>query len=182
MSIFANNTYEQFKKNLDELESKNIDSLIIDLRSNTGGHMISAKQISSLFLDSKNIIFQTQDKNGVEKIYSTGSENKKYKIVLLADGNSASSSEILIAALKDNLNAILVGEKTYGKGTVQELQTLPNGAQYKFTVKKWLTPNGICIDKEGITPDYEIKISDEYLKNPSDETDNQLQKAIEILQ
>ena len=82
----------------------------------------------------------------------------------------------------DNLGAKLVGTNTYGKGTVQELQTLPNGAQYKFTIKKWLTPKGICIDKVGIKPDYEVELSEEYFKNPSDETDNQLQKALEILQ
>ncbi len=182
LSIFANNTYEQLKTELEELESKNIDSLIIDLRDNTGGHMSSAKDILSLFLDSSKVVFQTQDKKGIVKTYSKGKETKTYPIVLIANGNSASSSEILIAGLKDNLNAKLVGETTYGKGTVQELQTLPSGAQYKFTIKKWLTPNGICIDKEGIKPDYEIKLSEEYLKNPSDETDNQLQKALEILQ
>jgi len=182
LSIFANNTYEQLKTELEELESKNIDSLIIDLRDNTGGHMSSAKDILSLFLDSSKVVFQTQDKKGIVKTYSKGKQTKKYPIVLIANGNSASSSEILIAGLKDNLNAKLVGETTYGKGTVQELQTLPSGAQYKFTIKKWLTPNGICIDKEGIKPDYEIKLSEEYLKNPSDETDNQLQKALEILQ
>ena len=182
LSIFANNTYEQLKTELEELESKNIDSLIIDLRDNTGGHMSSAKDILSLFLDSSKVVFQTQDKKGIVKTYSKGKETKTYPIVLIANGNSASSSEILIAGLKDNLNAKLVGETTYGKGTVQELQTLPSGAQYKFTIKKWLTPNGICIDNEGIKPDYEIKLSEEYLKNPSDETDNQLQKALEILQ
>ena len=144
--------------------------------------MSSAKDILSLFLDSDKIVFQTEDKNGIKKTYSKGKKDKEYPIVLLANGNSASSSEIVIAGLMDNLNAKLVGEKTYGKGTVQELQTLPSGAQYKFTIKKWLTPNGICINKEGIKPDYEISLSDEYLKNPSDETDNQLQKAIEILQ
>ena len=182
LSIFANNTYEQFKQALEELEKENIESLIIDFRDNSGGHMTSAKNISSLFLDSKNIVFQTQDKKGIETIYSNGNKNKNYPIVLLANRNSASSSEIVIAALMDNLNAVLVGEKTYGKGTVQELQTLPSGAQYKFTTKKWLTPKGICIDKTGIVPNYEIKLSDEYYNNPIADNDNQLQKALEILQ
>ena len=182
ISIFANNTYEQFKEALKELESQNIDSLIIDVRSNSGGHMSSAKDILSLFLDSSKIVYQTQDKSGIVKTYSNGTKTVDYKIVLIANQNSASSSEILVAGLKDNLDAKLVGEKTYGKGTVQELQTLPNGSQYKFTIKKWLTPNGICIDKVGIEPDYKVSLSEEYSKNPSDETDNQLQKAIEILQ
>ena len=182
LSIFANNTYEQFKKELEDLESKKIDSLIIDFRDNTGGHMLTAKQILELFLDSNNIVFQTQNKNGIEKTYSSGKTNKTYPIVLLGNHSSASSSEIVISGLMDNLGAKLVGTNTYGKGTVQELQTLPNGAQYKFTIKKWLTPKGICIDKVGIKPDYEVELSEEYFKNPSDETDNQLQKALEILQ
>ena len=182
ISIFANNTYDQFKKELEELESKNIDSLIIDVRDNTGGHMSSAKDILSLFLDSSKVVFQTEDKNGTVKTYSKGKTTKKYPIVLIGNRNSASSSEILIGGLKDNLNAVLVGENTFGKGTVQELRTLPSGAQYKFTIQKWLTPNGTCIDKEGFKPDYEIELSEEYIKNPSDETDNQLQKALEILQ
>lgn len=182
LSIFASNTYEQFKKELEELESKKIDSLIIDFRDNSGGHMVTAKQILELFLDSKNIVYQTQSKTGIEKTYSNGNKNKEYPIVLLGNHNSASSSEIVISGLMDNLGAKLVGTTTYGKGTVQELQTLPSGAQYKFTIKKWLTPKGVCIDKVGIKPDYEVELSEDYLKNPSDETDNQLQKAIEILQ
>ena len=182
VSIFANNTYNQFKKELEELEKSGIDALIIDFRDNSGGHMSSANNMLSLFLDSSKVIFQLQDKNSTEKVYSSGKLTKEYPIVLLANNNSASSSEIVIAGLKDNLGAKLVGEKTFGKGTVQELQTLPSGAQYKFTIKKWLTPNGICINKVGIEPDYEIELSDEYSKNPSDETDNQLQKALEILQ
>ena len=182
LSIFANNTYEQFKEALEDLESKNIDSLIIDVRSNSGGHMVTAKKILELFLDNNYILYQTEGKEGIEKIYSNGNITKTYKIVLLGNELSASSSEILISGLKDNLNAIYVGEKTYGKGTVQELRTLPDGSEYKFTTKKWLTPNGICIDKIGITPDYIVSLDDNYINNPTDENDNQLNKAIELLQ
>ena len=182
LSIFANNTYEQFKEALEDLENKHIDSLIIDVRSNSGGHMQTAKKILELFLDNNYILYQTEGKEGVEKIYSNGSITKTYKIVLLGNELSASSSEILISGLKDNLNAIYVGGKTYGKGTVQELRILPDGSEYKFTTKKWLTPNGICIDKIGITPDYIVSLDDNYINNPTDENDNQLNKAIELLQ
>jgi len=182
ISIFANNTYEQFKTKLEELESQQIDSLILDFRDNSGGHMYTARKILSLFLDSSYVVYQTQDKSGTVKTYSEGNITKKYKIALLGNFNSASSSEIVIAGLKDNLDAKLIGTKTYGKGTVQELRTLPDGTQYKFTIKKWLTPNGICIDEIGIEPDYEVFLDFNYVNNPSDDTDNQLQKALEILQ
>ncbi len=181
-SIFANNTYEQFKIKLEELEKQGIDSLIIDFRNNSGGHMYAARKMLSLFLDGSKIVYQTEDKTGIIKTYSEGTVNKTYKIVLLTNESSASSSEIVIAGLKENLNAIQIGTKTYGKGTVQELQDLPNGAQYKFTTKKWLTPKGNWINGIGIIPDYEIYLDEKYAKNPSDETDNQLQKALEILQ
>lgn len=182
VSIFANNTYEQFKKELDNLESQGISSLIIDFRDNSGGHMYIAQNMISLFIDSEHIVYQTEDKTGITKTYSSGSTNKTYPIVLIGNTNSASASEIVISSLKDNLAAKLVGEKTYGKGTVQELHTLPDGTEYKFTIKKWLTPNGACINGEGITPDYEISLTEKYYNNPSDENDEQLQKALEILQ
>src|SRR5699024_533320 len=107
---------------MNSLENKNINSLIIDLRDNGGGHLSTTKEIVSYFLDSKNIIYQIQSKNKKTKYYSEGKENKKYPIVLLTNGMSASGSELLTAALKENLNAVSIGEKTYGKGTVQEFK------------------------------------------------------------
>lgn len=181
ISIFALNTYEQFKTNLQELENQNIDSLIIDVRSNSGGHITSASKILSLFLKSDKIIYQLEDKNGIKKYYSEGNEDKTYPIVVLVNGESASASEILASTLKEQYGAKLVGETTYGKGTVQELNQTESGLQYKITTQHWLTSNGIWIDGKGIEVDYEIKLDDEYYKNPTEETDNQLQKAIEIL-
>lgn len=181
ISIFALNTYEQFKTNLQELEKQNIDSLIIDVRSNSGGHITSASKILSLFLKSDKIIYQLEDKNGIKKYYSEGNEDKTYPIVVLVNGESASASEILASTLKEQYGAKLVGETTYGKGTVQELNQTESGLQYKITTQHWLTSNGIWIDGKGIEVDYEIKLDDEYYKNPTEETDSQLQKAIEIL-
>ena len=180
-TIFANNTYEQFKKELSGLEDKNIDGLVIDLRGNSGGHLSAAEQIISLFLDSSHPIYQIKSKNGQNTYYSTGKETKKYKIIILIDGNSASASEVVTSALKEQYGALVVGEKSYGKGTVQELQTLPNGEQYKLTTKTWLTSKGEVIDGKGIKPDYKVSLDDKYLENPSDENDNQLQKAIEVV-
>ena len=180
-TIFANNTYEQFKKELTELENKNIDGLIIDLRGNSGGHLSAAEQIISLFLDSSHPIYQIKSKTGQNKYYSTGKETKEYNITILIDANSASASEVVTSALKEQYGASVVGEKSYGKGTVQELQTLPNGEQYKLTTKTWLTSKGKIIDGKGIEPDYKVSLGDKYLEDPTDENDNQLQKAIEVI-
>ena len=115
------------------------------------------------------------------RYYSKGKINKNYKIVILVDNDSASASEVTTSALKEQYDAIIVGEKTYGKGTVQELQTLPSGQQYKLTTKIWLTSKGKAIDGKGIKPDVEIKLDDKYLKEPTIDNDNQLQKAIDLL-
>lgn len=181
ISIFANNTYSQFKKQLEELENKGIDSLIIDVRGNTGGHLTAVENILSLFLDSSHIIYQTEDKNGIEKTYSKGKETKQYKIVILTNKSSASASEILAATMKEEYGATLVGKTTYGKGTVQELKTLPDGEQYKFTTKKWLTPKGIWIHEKGVEADVDVEFNKDYYDNPTHENDNQLQEAIKTI-
>ncbi len=175
-TIFANNTYEQFKKELDKLENEGIDGLVIDLRGNSGGHLSAAEQIISLFLDSSHPIYQIKSKDSQNIYYSTGNKTKDYKISVLIDSNSASASEVVTSALAEQYGAKTVGKKSYGKGTVQELQTLSDGEQYK-----WLTPKGEVIDGKGIEPDYDVTLSDEYLENPTDESDNQLQKAIEVI-
>jgi len=182
ISIFANNTYKQFKSALDELEKEKIDSLIIDVRSNTGGYLSAVSTMISLFIDSKHIAYQLEQ-NGVKTpVYSKGAKNKSYPIIFLADRYSASASEVFIASLKDNLNAKVIGEKTFGKGTVQELVTLSSGDQYKITTKKWLSPKGAWVnDTKGIAPDIEISLPDEYYKNPTFENDTQLRRAIEEL-
>ena len=181
ISIFANNTYSQFKSELEKIEKENIDSLIIDVRSNTGGYLTAAENILGLFLDKNHVIYQTEDKSGTNKFYSSGTITKTYPIVILTNEASASASEILTAALKEEYGAISVGKKTYGKGTVQELKTLPDGEQYKFTTKKWLTPNGNWINEIGIPADVEVEFNKDYYENQTPENDVQLQKAIEII-
>ena len=181
VDIFSATTFNQFKTELENLEKQNIDSLIIDFRNNTGGHLSVVRDMMSLFLKKNRIIYQTENKDTIEKFYSKGTKEKNYEIVFLSNGQTASASEVMIAALKDNLGSKLVGETTFGKGTVQELQSLPDGTKYKLTVKKWLTPNGEWIDKKGIKPDYEVILNEEYYNNPIESNDNQLQKALEIL-
>lgn len=181
MDIFALNGVDQFKKELRSLEKQGMKSLIIDVRDNGGGHLSTAKEISSMLLDDSHVIYQTELKGKKTKVYSTGKETKKYPIVFLTNNGSASGSELLVASLIENTDARVVGQSTYGKGTVQELVPLSNGSEYKVTVKKWLTPKGNWLNENGIQPDFEVKLGDEYYQSPSDTTDNQLQKALEIL-
>lgn len=182
IGIFANNTAEQFKTELNKLEDSNIEYLIIDVRGNTGGHLTSVDSILDLFLNSNQIMYQFEQNGKTTPIYGSGKDNKSYDIILLGDVTSASASEVLIAGLKENLNSKFIGEKTYGKGTVQELITLKDGTQYKITVKKWLTPKGNWVDDTGgISPDIVVKLSEEYYMTYSDEDDTQLQSAFEYI-
>lgn len=181
ISIFANNTYAQVKEKLEELEKQDVDSLIIDVRGNTGGHLTSVENILGLFLDKTHIIYNIEDENGVTAVYSDGKKTVDYPIVILTNELSASASEILTAALKEELGAKSVGQKTYGNGSAQELRTLPDGTQYKITTKKWSTPKGNSIDGVGVDVDLNIIFDSNYYKDPIDENDNQLQAAINML-
>lgn len=181
VSIFAENTYNQFKKELTKLESDGFESLIIDLRDNSGGHLTAVKDMIGLFLDSSHVIYQTEDKKGKEKVYSNGKVTKNYPIVIVGNANSASASEVMIGALTEEYGAVLIGNRTFGKGTVQELHSLTNGDEYKFTTKKWLTPKGNWVHNNGIEPKIEVTLSKEYYENPTEENDNQLKAAINYL-
>lgn len=180
VDIFSATTYGQFEKALKELEKENINGLIIDFRSNSGGHLSTVSNMMSLFLKKDKIMYQTETRDEIKKIYSKGKSEKKYDVVFLVNKETASAPEVMISALRDNLDSKIVGETTFGKGTVQEIQTLTDGNQYKLTVKKWLTPKGEWIHGKGVKPDYEISLDEEYLKNPILENDNQLNKAIEL--
>jgi carboxyl-terminal processing protease len=182
ISIFASNTYKQFKSNLVKLEKKKIDSLIIDVRDNAGGHLDNATNILELFMKKGTILYQIENKGVITKTKDTTKEKRDYKVVVLINNSSASASELLAAAFKDDYSkATLVGKTTYGKGTVQYDQQLSSGASFKYTTEKWLTPKGKSINKKGVTPDVEIEIGDNYANDKSDANDQQLQKAIEIL-
>lgn len=181
ISVFASNTADQFKAAVESLEKQGMDSLIIDVRYNTGGHLTSAVEILSYLLSSDKVIYQIESKGITTKYYSKGSETKIYPIVVLQNKTSASASELLSAALKEEYGATIIGEVSYGKGTVQELVTLTDGTQYKFTTKKWLTPKGNWINGVGVSVDIEEILSEEYENNPTEENDNQLQRAIQYL-
>ena len=182
VDVISSNTYKQFNKNLKRLENKNIDSLIIDLRDNPGGHLSQTKEILSMFFNKKTVLYQLKDKDTKKKIYSSSNETRSYPIVILVNDGSASASEIITSCFMKNYNNIkVVGTTTYGKGTVQQSHQLSTGTSIKDTVQEWLTSNGKSINEKGIKPDEELLMNSEYYSNPTYNTDNQLQKAIEIL-
>ena len=181
VSIFGQKTYFQFKDALTKLEKQDMDSLIIDLRGNTGGYLSTVTNMLEEFIDKGNVIYQIQSSSGVKQYKTVKASEKKYKIVVLIDGGSASASEIMSAAMKEVYGATLVGQTTYGKGTVQTTKNLSNGSMIKYTIEKWLTPSGKNIDKEGIKPDYEVELGDSYKNNSTKENDAQLQKALDLL-
>ena len=182
ISVFASNTASQFLNELKKLEKSNIDYLIIDVRNNTGGHLTTVVKILKCFLTNKQIIYQLQKNNKTTKIYGNAKSNKKYPIILMGNESSASASELLISALKENLNCKFFGKKTYGKGTVQEMITLDSNNKYKITTKRWLTPRGNWVnDTEGISPDYIIDTESYYYDDNDINKDSQLNSAIQYI-
>lgn len=181
VDVFAANTYKQFKKKLSSLEKKKINSLIIDVRGNPGGHLDQVTKVLSLFLDKSKVLYKIENKGKKEAIYSETKEKRKYDIVVLTNKSSASASEILASAIKESYGGKTVGTTTYGKGTVQKAFALESGASIKYTTEKWLTANGNSINEKGVAPDVEVELSEDYINNPSDETDNQLQMALDVI-
>ena len=183
ISSFAANTYKQFKKELKKVEDKNIMSLIIDVRSNPGGHLSQTKKILELFIKKNKVLYQVEFKGNKTKIKDQTKTFRSYPVVILVNSSSASASEILAAAFKDSYtNVTILGETTYGKGTVQTAYSLSDGSSLKYTTERWLTPKGKWIDGKGVTPDKEVLLTDEYLENPIAENDLQLQSALDILE
>lgn len=181
MSVFANATSKQFQDALKELEKDDIDALIIDVRNNSGGYLTTAMSVISNFLSNKKVMYQIEKDGKKTKVYSKGAVTKKYPIVVLQNELSASASELLASSLKESYKATVIGTKSYGKNTVQELVDLESGETYKFTTKSWLTPQGNSIYKVGVKPDIEVKLDDKYYDDPTDENDNQLQTALDYL-
>lgn len=180
ITSFAANTAGQFSKKLKSLEKKKIDSLIIDVRDNPGGHLLQAKEILSKFFDKETVLYQIETKNTDEKVYSNSREKRTYPIVILTNSGSASASEVLVACFKENYkNSMIIGEKTYGKGTVQKSKSLANGTSIKYTTQSWLTSKGRSINDVGIEPDLEVSQDAEYYKVPNYDNDKQLQEALD---
>lgn len=182
VSLFAYNTDVQFNSALKELESKDIDSLIVDLRYNTGGHLSAVENMMSEFLNKKHVIYQIQTKSKIEKYYSKTDTERKYEVAVLVNNYSASASEMFAATMQEEYGATIIGTTTYGKGTVQELRDSSlEDKQYKLTTKKWLTPKGNWVNGKGVTPDIVIELNVPDEQSFTEDEDNQLQEAINIL-
>ena len=183
-SSFDDGTAEEFKAKYEELANKGIKSLIIDLRNNGGGIVDEALEIANYILDKDSVILYEVDKNNNEtEEKTTDAPIINMPIVVLTNENTASSSEILAGALKDHGKAKIVGTKTYGKGVIQQLLTLPDGSGLKITSEEYLTPNKTKINGVGIEPDETVELPDsvENILNVERNEDTQLQKAIDLL-
>ena len=181
ISLFSSTIYDQFKRELEKLEKENISGLVIDVRGNSGGYLSGVTDILNLFLKKGDVIYQLESGNKKQIKKDTTKEKRDYPVAVLVNGGSASASEILASVIKESYNGFVVGTKTYGKGTVQQTTTLPDGSMVKYTVQKWLTPNGNWVNEVGVEPTYTVELDISYAENPIMENDNQLQKAIELV-
>lgn len=164
IQTFSATTSKQVKNKINNFSS-NIDSIIIDVRNNTGGYLSSAYEIADYFIAKGKPIYQLKNKNNkITKYNAKSGILKPFKgVSVLINGFSASASEVLTLALKESANATIIGVKSYGKGTVQEKDILSSGAMVKYTTAYWLSPKGNSINGVGIKPDIEVKDSDEQL-------------------
>ena len=184
ISDFEGECASEFETKYKQLEKQGIKKLIIDIRNNGGGIVDEALKIANMLVDKDSTLLITKDKSDKEEV-TKATEKPIINIptVVLVNEYSASASEILAGALKDNGKATLVGTKTYGKGIILELHQLSDGSGLKITVSEYYTPNHNAIHKIGITPDVEVDLSEDVKQQTTiqEKDDNQLQKAIEIL-
>ncbi|MCL6454818.1 MAG: S41 family peptidase [Alicyclobacillus sp.] len=158
ISVVASNTATEVQQGLAALKQQGMRSLVLDLRGNPGGYLDVAVQIASDFIPQGKVVVQTEDRHGrIDKITSKG-PGSNLPVVVLMDEDTASAAEILSGALHEDDGAPLVGTRSYGKGTVQVTQSYSDGSSLKFTIQKWLTPDGEWINKKGLTPTYPVQL------------------------
>lgn len=184
---FSEQVNPLFKAAMQEFALSKSNKLIIDLRGNPGGYLESAVDMSSYFIPSGKVVVSQDygEKKKVEQLRSLGYDllkNKNAKVVVLVDGGSASASEIVAGALQDYKLATIIGEKTFGKGSVQEYIKITAKTGLKVTIARWLTPNGNSISVSGLSPDIEVKkATSTTMEQITKRTDNQYMKAVEFL-
>ncbi|MEM7716569.1 MAG: carboxyl-terminal processing protease CtpC [Cyanobacteria bacterium P01_A01_bin.68] len=162
---FSANASKEMREAIRDLEKKNVDGYILDLRNNPGGLLFSSIEIARMWLKDGTIVSTIDRKGVVDKEAANGRSLTEKPLVVLVDKGSASASEILSGALQDNKRAVLVGSKTFGKGLVQSVRPLEDGSGVAVTIAKYLTPNGADINKAGIKPDIKVELSDEQRQN-----------------
>ncbi len=183
---FSQNVDADFKKASEEILKTQVDGIVIDLRNNPGGLLDSAINLAGYFVDKGQLVVSEGFGDGTKNDFKAEglAQLKKYPTVLLVNGGSASASEILAGALHDNNKIRLIGEKTFGKGSVQELANFNDGAALKVTVAKWYTPAGLNISLQGIQPDIKVELSakdKETFEVGNPDKDPQFKKALDVL-
>jgi carboxyl-terminal processing protease len=180
LSRFGNRTSDELQETLEELLAQNPRGLILDLRNNPGGGLTTAVDVAEEFL-SEGVILIERFGSGRERVYEARDEGiaEEIPMVVLINEGSASASEVLAGALRDQGRAILIGETSFGKGTVQEWHGLSNGGGVRFTIARWLTPEGTWVHEEGLTPDEVVPLPEQ--AEWEEFVDTQLQAAVEYL-
>ncbi len=182
IEIFNSNSYKQFNNALKKLEKNDIEGLVIDVRDNPGGYLSEVKNILCLFLNKKQVLYQLQTKSETEKVYGTKkSIDRDYPVSVIINDESASASEILASAFKESYGSHVVGINSYGKGTVQSASDLNSGDTIKYTVQKWLTPDGNWINDKGVVPTDRVETVLQEGETLTYENDTMLQTAISVV-
>lgn len=170
ISSFSTNTYEELLTAIDSMEKEGMKALVLDVRQNPGGLLSSAIDISNLFVEEGKNLLQIEIQNNKEVTVATPGTRVDVPVTLIIDEGSASASEILAGALSESANVPLVGLNSFGKGTVQTVNDLPDGSNIKITTAKWLTPDGNWIHDKGILPDYVVEYPSYAMLPPLDTT------------
>jgi carboxyl-terminal processing protease len=179
VSNFNDDTLDLFNQAVQTALSSNPKGLILDLRNNPGGYLDTAIAMASAWVKDGPVVVEQFGEGKRQEYFANGNDSlSRFKTVVLINGGSASASEIVAGALRDYKKATIVGEQSYGKGSVQTLRDLSDGSALKVTVAKWLTPGGDFINDKGISPDLQVKLSkDDLNKN----LDPQMKKALELI-
>lgn len=181
---FSDTVYQDFKKAAFEILTNNVSGIVLDLRNNPGGLVDQATDIAGWFLNSGQLILIEQDKDGTKAEFkSNGPSNfSSLPTVVLINEGSASASEILAGALKDDRKILMIGQTSFGKGTVQKIVDFSDGSSLKVTIAKWYTPSGVRIQDTGIEPDIEVDLTaDDYEQGKDPQMERALQEMEKIL-
>ncbi|GAF88052.1 unnamed protein product, partial [marine sediment metagenome] len=184
VSRFGKDTNDEWDSAASEIKSQtsNIKGIVLDMRSNPGGYLSGAVYLSSEFLGKGTVVIQMDSSGGKNSLSVQSTANNHafagVPVTVLIDGGSASASEIVAAALQERVGAKLIGEKSFGKGTVQDAVDFGDGSGLHLTVAKWLTPSGVWVHEKGLEPDFEVELTEEDIDK---DRDPQLDKALELL-
>ena len=178
ISKFGDDTKGLFDKAVNEILARKVDGIVVDLRNNPGGYLQTAVELASQWVKSGDVVVTEARSSGDNQVYKASGSNRLASVptVILINGGSASASEIFSGALRDHNLAKLIGEKSFGKGSVQELVELPEGGAVKVTIAKWITPGGKNLNKDGLNPDVEVKLTE---TDAAAGKDVQMEKALE---